>query len=398
MKLSTMKSSPSHAMKSPAAPKAMSSWGLILFGIPFLAAGLGVLIWSLGWWKLYKDSEAWIKIPANIDSVSFESHRGSKGGSTYSVTCAYSFKHEGKTYYGSKVGMESGSSGDSFHRARYDILNRHKTEKEPFEALVNPLDPSKSVLFREITTAMYILPLFGLVFFLAGAGVMTGGVMSTIKSYSGRAMLAANPGRPWLADKRWQSPVLRDSPMPKIIGNFVMALFVGIFMSMFVIAVLKGNVPLMPKLIIFGFCLIPVGLITSGIYQIMRYVKYGTPELVLNQIPLVPGKLNTATLNIQAKVSAQEGIKVSLKLFRRVWEKSGKKNSIREYEEFSLDQNVMQDQYSSQNSIPLSFMIPDDVQQTHIGDYPEYVWRIIAVAKTPGVDFRVQFEVPVYKV
>lgn len=31
-------------------------------------------------------------------------------------------------------------------------------------------------------------------------------------------------------------------------------------------------------------------------------------------------------------------------------------------------------------------------------DYPEYAWRVIASAKTPGVDFKTQFEVPVYKI
>jgi len=380
------------------AGKKMSSWGLALFGLPFLAAGLWVFIWSLSAWKVYQDSESWEKTPVKIESVSFERHSGSKGKSTYSVKCAYSFNYNGAPHRGNRVGVEIGSSsGDSYHRIRYDILNRCKTENRTFDALVNPLDPSQSLLFRELTISMYILPIFGLVFALVGGGLMVSGTISTITAFRKKSILAQNPGQPWLADSRWNSTVISDKPIPKILGSFATAVFVFLFMSMFVIAITgQKNVPVFAQVIVYGFCLIPVGLFISGIYQAIRYFKYGNPELVLGQLPFVPGKLNTATLNIRARVIPQEGFNVALKCFKRVWERRGKNNSVREYEEFSLDQTVMQDSSNTENSIQLSFRIPEDVPQTYNDDYPEYVWRVIATAKTPGVDFKAQFEVPVY--
>ncbi len=377
------------------AVKKISLWGA-LFGLPFLAVGLGVFIWSMTMWKLYQESESWVKVPAKIESISFETHSDSDSTS-YSVLCSYSYNYNGRLHHGNRVGMEKGGSSDSYHHKRYSILNQCKTTDMTFDALVDPLDPERSVLFREITTTMYVLPIFGLVFAIVGAGVMIGGIASAIRAYNTKAVLEQNPGQPWLANPKWNSMVIRDKPLARIAGSFAGAIFICLFMSIFVIATAgEKNVPVFARIIIYGFCLIPVGLFISSIYQAIRYFKYGNPELVLGQLPFVPDKLNTATLNIHARVISQEGFSVALKCFRRVWEKSGKNSSVREYEEFGLDQTVMQDSSSTENSIPLNFRIPANVPQTHDADYPEYVWRVIVSAKTPGVDFKAQFEVPVY--
>jgi predicted RNA-binding Zn-ribbon protein involved in translation (DUF1610 family) len=369
--------------------------GPIWVVMPLLAGGLLLLIVSLDIWRVYHDSGEWEKVPARIESSSFKVHH-EDDGTSYSVRCSYSYNYAGKNYHGSKVEMV-GFSNECDHRRRYDIINRHKTENKPFDALVNPLDPSQSVLFREITTTMYIVPMVGLVFGLAGAAVMGRRILATIKTFRWKTALTENPGQPWLVNTRWRSHIQRYNLLPKIFGTFAMTACWCLFVSCIVIAIFCiYDASLFLKIIACGVCLIPVGTFYSGVYQTIRYIKYGNPELILGQMPFVPGRLNTATLNIPARVITQEAMTVSLKCFRRDREIGEENSSIREHEEFSIDQTVIQDPSGLPNSILMSFMIPENVQQTHIGTFPEYAWRISADAKTPGVDFKVQFDVPVY--
>ena len=48
------------------------------------------------------------------------------------------------------------------------------------------------------------------------------------------------------------------------------------------------------------------------------------------------------------------------------------------------------------SAIPIRFTIPEGRPETFSADYPSYRWRLIAKAKTPGIDFCAEFDIPVF--
>ena len=76
-----------------------------------------------------------------------EGGSGSKGSTTYSVACRYSYVFDGRRYSNDKVGVESGSSSDrSLYARREAALKKYQQSEKPFPALVNPDKPSQAIL------------------------------------------------------------------------------------------------------------------------------------------------------------------------------------------------------------------------------------------------------------
>jgi hypothetical protein len=153
----------------------------LVLGLFFALIGTPILIWGLYYWKLYYHADSWETIPTQIMTVELEISGSSSGnGNTYSVKCSYYYIVNKRRYVGIRVGIVGGSSDDySFHEERYRLLKKHMDTHETFPALVDPEDPRQSLLFRETGFIMYILPPFGLCFFLAGCILIAIGLKGT---------------------------------------------------------------------------------------------------------------------------------------------------------------------------------------------------------------------------
>lgn len=388
-------------MDTTPAPGRPGTWFLILFGLPFLAVGLGVLLWSGKMWMLYQQSASWHRVPATILSADFQTHHGDNSTS-YSVKCRYTYTVAGRTYQGDRVGIEGGGSSDSYHSRRHAILSQHRDAKTPFEAWVNPANPTQSLLFRERTSTVYVLPLFGLVFALAGLATSSYGIYMSVKAATNRARLKLNPDRPWRATPRWQTFQVHDSPGKKIAGSLAMALFTGIFMSIFVIALHgDGNAPLFAKLIVGLLTLIPIGALSSAVYHTLRYLKYGNATLIFRQLPFIIGQENSAILYVREHIATEKGTELTLQCLRKEWVKNNNKSSLEEREIYREKKTVNTDLANRSgrgSAVPVQFRIPEGQPETYTADLPNFIWRLTAKAATPGVDFSAQLEIPVYKV
>jgi hypothetical protein len=279
---------------------------------------------------------------------------------------------------------------------------QHRDSRTPFEAWVNPADPQQALLFREKTTTLYALPLFGLVFALAGLGVSTFGVVAAIRNGINRSRLNLNPDRPWRATSRWQTFQVHDNPGGKIAGSLAIALFTALFLSIFVV-VLHGDksAPLFARIIVALLCLIPAGALISAIYHILRHLKYGNATLAFRQLPFVIGAGNSAILHVREHIASTGGTELTLQCVRKEWVKRGKDYSEEErvlYSERKTVQSDLAEKSGRGSAIPVQFNIPAGQPDTFTGEYPKIVWRLIATAATPGIDFSARFEIPVYHV
>ena len=130
--------------------KQLSGGCAVLFGLPFILAGLAVGVFLYfpaisSWWS----SRSWVEVPCWIETAELKASRGSKGGTTYQAEASYRYQFERRSYHGDEVSLFGGSDniGD-FQEQSFQQLQSVKGKKRPFRCFVNPSKPEQAVLFR----------------------------------------------------------------------------------------------------------------------------------------------------------------------------------------------------------------------------------------------------------
>jgi hypothetical protein len=380
----------------------MSPGCMTVFGLPFLVAGLVMLGVGLNWWIVYFQSASWERVPATLLSIEWRTHHSSKGGTTYSVACVYRYLYQAREYTSSRVGVDSGSdSNHALHRHRYDLLVHHKEKEQSFTALVNPANPKQSVLFRDITSGMYVLPPFGTVFALVGGGMIVGGISNTRRNRRKRALLEQNPGRPWRAEEKWNDFSVSASARSELIILWAIGGFLGGFVSIITVTLVNdAYAPVFARIVIGFFGFIAAGLLGWAVYLTLRFLKYGNPRLAFAEIPLVPGNTMNALLMIKSHLVTEHGVDCTLKCLSKLTTGSGKSRHTDTTTLWEQTLNVQKDMAKSEvlgSAIPLQFQLPSDQPPRDPDSNPSIEWVLEAKASTPGVDFAVKLEdLPVY--
>ena len=140
---------------------------LVPFFLVFLLVGLGV-VWYLFVrpMLLVYDARGWTSTPCEVLSSKVGSHRGSKGGTTYSIDIRFRYEWLGTTFeseaYDFVDGSSSGFDGKAAVVAQYPAGSTRA-------CWVNPRDPAQCVLDRSFQP-IYLLGLAFLLFVAVGAG------------------------------------------------------------------------------------------------------------------------------------------------------------------------------------------------------------------------------------
>ena len=153
---------------------------LIIFGLMFFGAG------SLAAWMVYLKpmsgviaSGNWTPTPARIVSSHLDRSRGSKGGSTYRINIQYQYDVNGSHYTSDRYDFfRSGMSSNIGVGNMREIVS-DMTEGKEITCLVNPANPTESVISRTIPLFFGLFMLFPLPFLFIGG--MT--IFSAIKSF-----------------------------------------------------------------------------------------------------------------------------------------------------------------------------------------------------------------------
>jgi len=389
------------------AGKQASSGFMALFGLPFLAVGLGVCGWGVYGWYLYRISASWERVPATILSLEFKTHRStsSKGGTstTYSVACRYRYEYQGRSFTNGDVEILGGSSSEyGRHKRHYDILQPYKDQHKPYLAWVDPQDPQASLLFREPSMTMYVLPIFGLVFALVGGGVSGAGIIGLLGGRAKARRLARDPDRPWRAEGQWDAFTSRSGAVRTVIGSWAVGIFVTLFISIFFVALGSDpHAPFFAWCVVGFFGLVALGCLGWALYVTLRYLKYGDPQLVLTQLPIPLGGQFLGLLTVKRHLVADQGIDLVFKCVKRHTTGSGKNSHTTTTDVYTQTQTVTEDmaQWEEQGSaIPVTFAVPADQPARTMDENPSYQWLLEAKASTPGIDFAASFDLPVYRV
>ncbi len=208
---------------------------------------------------------------------------------------------------------------------------------------------------------------------------------------------------PWNAKKEWREGRITSSNLLGLIFLIVFSSFWNLIS--FPIAIISIPEAYQKEdwsvFIVLIFPLIGIITIIWMVYEILRYIKYGSSVFEMSKVPgIIGGKLEGKII-AKTKIKPDEGFVLSLICIHQKVTGSGKHRKIEEKNLWQDEKIISYSECEILNkgfSIPVTFGIPFEVKETRdINAGEKILWRLKVLASTPGVDYDCQFEVPVFK-
>ncbi len=383
------------------AQKKRSRWGsvgcLFLFALPF--AGVGVFMGYLtataivDWYSM----RSWVRVDAELVAVNLREHSDSDS-TTYEVTASYRYFHDTREYTGSRVGLHGGADniGD-YHRDLYSELSSRRGKT--VSCFVDPDDPSQAVLHRGLRfelVGFYLL--FVILFGGAGFGIMATGLYGSRALKREEALKALHPEEPWLHKQEWQEGRIRSSTRAAFIAS---AVFAGTWNLISLPVLVFAHEQVFDPdnriaLIALMFPAVGAGLAFWAGRSFVRWRKFGESTFEMRTLPGVIGGPLEGTLRTSVDVRPENGFEVTLSSIRRYRSGSGKNRRTTENVLWQSSYHVARDR--SHGGVPLAFHVPFECSPTDVDDTDnQKIWRLEVAASVRGVDYHVQFDVPVFR-
>ncbi len=412
---------------------------LILFGLIFFVAGL-VPGW-IGYSMISQSIQArsWTPVEATILSTNLDSSTDDEGSTTYSVSGRFSYRWQGRTLTHDQVSFDAGSDNiGSFHQDAYSTLSEAKQAGQTLTAWVDPDNPERAVIFRDIRWGMVLfLFMFTLVFSGVGAGIMLFSIIGgrklkqrTQKIQKRKAAMGYGPlanqsderhsaQDPMMAQRQAASGLSQATNVSEIpvepwelafpsnelsCGSKSMMWFFLVFAIFWNLIslpvwffipeqVANGD---MVALLAFLFPLVGAGLAFAAGYQIVKHRKYGRGTLTLSTFPAHPGGVLKGRLIVPRDVQAEE-FDVTLNCLSRRTSGSGKNRRTRESSIWQDQTRVSIQHYGDEGcSASIRMSIPKDARpSTSFSGEDGILWQVSLSAQCPGVDFSQSYNLPV---
>lgn len=372
-----------------------------IFGLIFLLVGLGVgLFFAKSAFEVYAARD-WAPVDARLLGVDLQSNRDSDGDTTWRVTAEYEYLWRGERLFSDRVDLHPGADnlGD-YHQVMHERLQRALRAGEPVTAWVDPDDPSRAVLNREMRWGLLGFGMiFPLVFGGAGLGVMFLGRRAGRETKKRDARKELYPDQPWMWVDKWRTPTIAGET------RTAMWLAIGFaaiwnLVSLPVLFIVPGEVADGNHAVLVGllFPLIGVGLAVWAVREVIRHRRYGASKLELQSHPVPLAGHMRATLNVPARLQARE-VQVQLACINRYATGSGKNRSTRENVLWEDKQRAPATSGAGpgQTSARIEMRLPAG-QPVSSDENPKnrIIWRLTATSEEPGVDYKAVFELPVF--
>lgn len=277
---------------------------LSLFALPFAAVGVGALVWGGATLVRWHEASGWTPVSAEITSVTLEEHHGDDS-TTYETTATYRYDIASRTHTGNRVaiGLGADNVGD-FQRRIYRQLNAAHESRTPVTAYVDPEDPSRAVLNRELRPGLLALQgVFALVFGGAGFGLLIGARVARKRRAAEQVLRTQFPGEPWRWRPEWTDGRIAGSAGGAAYGAIAFAVLwnlVAVPIGFFVPGeIANGNTVAAVALL---FPLIGVGLAAWAARAWLRLKRFKVATLTLPRIPVALGGRLRGTIRVEAEV------------------------------------------------------------------------------------------------
>ncbi|MEN6557732.1 MAG: DUF3592 domain-containing protein [Thermoguttaceae bacterium] len=371
---------------------------LMLFALPFAAVGVGMGMWLAYDFLDFAKTREWQEVPATIVRADLKSHSDSHNRTTYEAVAEYRYTVNSRTYTGHRVSLMSGSDNvGSFQRDAYRTLKQHVKSGRPFRCFVNPAQPEQSVLFRDLRWDMVLFrTVFATVFGSGGFGLLAAAFWMRRCAKRDAAAAAQRPDQPWLRRPDWAAGRVFDSVGR---GLSILTIFTAFWCLMSIMPtwafyhedLFKQN---RWSALLLVFPAIGVMMIVAVLVGLLRRWKYGRSLLEMASTPGVIGGQLAGVLHVSRKVIADDGFQLRLYCVQMVSQGEHSNESVLWQSKQTIVSELQQAD-PEKTAIPVLFAIPFDCLPTDPSQ--RRTWRLECRAKTPGLDFKTTFDVPVFR-
>ena len=210
-----------------------------------------------------------------------------------------------------------------------------------------------------------------------------------------------HPDEPWLWRADWAERAVREG---SVIGGWCLWAF-ALFWLLFCLPfwfIIDWRWPMDPKtMLMAAFPLAGLLLLLLAIYQTLRRAKYGVSVCRIDRVPIPLGSTLRGEIDVRLRELPPAGFALRLAAVRRTVSGSGKNRSVHESILWQDEQTVTHGAMPSPNGlrVPFRFEIPFDCEPASLENPSDLVvWRLIASAEVPGIDYEATFELPVFRV
>lgn len=374
---------------------------LMLFSLPFAGVGIFMTVWL---WKDVLESRRilseWVSTPAVVLSAELKTSRTSKGGTTYRATGEFSYQYEGRAYSSERVALsdEFDNIGDFQKRLNRRMKSAQQSGRK-IDCFVNPAEPAQAVLDPSWRPEMTLFrAMFGITFGGVGLAMFGGGVVSAVGAARAGGLKRRHPQEPWLWREAWQNPVIEA----RLGGGMVAA---GLALAWINLATWPLWSAVRPawssdgvfKWVLSGALALVVVASAFCLRVIIHARKYRGARVDLGPLPLHPGSPVEARLYVPQSLPIGATLKVVLLSERSVTTGSGKQRRTTKTKLWSHEHEISGPLAPGQ-AVVVRCRLPDDAEES-TPETPEngVAWRLEARAKVPGVDLKLDFELPVFR-
>lgn len=367
----------------------------LLFALPF--AGVGLFMGGLVVHTLHRAQEMdhWMEVPVSVQEAALVEHRGDDS-TTYRVTARYTYEVDGRTYEGTRVGLQGGSDniGD-WHQERYRELVAARDGQRVLRGRVNPAQPAEAILFPRVRRGMMLFYLlFAVVFGGVGLGLFAAGLQSRRK----RNDAAAAPSdEPWRARKDWAEGLIRSTSRADAWGLTIMAVIWNTVA--WSVAGLIGRDLMRQGGPAYLFLLFPVvGVILIGVALRFHLVarRYGGAVFQMSPVPGVLGGRLAGLIRLPQAARPPDGFLVTVQCQRTTRSGKNTHTTVVWQEERRMEPDALPLVDVGQ-VIPVLFALPYALPASDQWERGGAIsWRLDVKGRQPGVDVAVSFIIPVF--
>jgi HEAT repeat protein len=240
-------------------------------------------------------------------------------------------------------------------------------------------------------------------FALIGLLIMGGAIYAATKLKQDHESKAAHPDSPWLWRQDWAQSRVYGQQNNRAAALWVATIVVACLTLPWIFIASHPDPPKAAPPLIFFLVLGSLAPLTavSAIFATIRRERYGKTYFEFDSLPISPGKKMTGKIELHLASGAQHGIDVRLCCVRRITTGSGKEQSTHDEALWEQEQNVPSNLLgfgAVGTSVPVSFDVPADAYESN-GENPrdKVLWLLRAKADVPGVDFKEEYELPVFR-
>lgn len=385
--------------KSRSSDQSSGNGCLLLFGLPFLIAGLftsGLYFKTLGsWWS----AQSWVEVPCWIDRAELKTSSDSDS-TTYKAEAEYHYQYEGGKYQSSTVTHTTGSDNvSSFQHDAAAELKRYARSRQPFRCYVNPQNPEQAMLYRDLRLGLLMLIIaFPLIFPAVGGGIMVAAWWHGRNSKAEAKLRADHPDAPWRWKTGWAGESLKSWNASRVLFLYVAWLGLHILPLIFAcvfseILFTKSGLLILPLLMVWG---VPT-------WFALRYLRQ---RFVAGEISFKPETWPISQANglrgqvmFSRPVSLRKSIEITVSCAKETLRKTSDGNSKQSETIWSSTQSIDGSRAIcdlSGTRVPLNIALPGDAPDATVDDVAvNHVWKLQVLSKEPRIS--ASFDLPVFE-